>query len=194
MRVLIAIFLNLFILQSSNEPLKQIFLVKFKENIQLKGYEVRQTFKFTNDQMFVVAKESFETGYQLIYLTKKADNEIYDKSFVSDGKGEAYVYNPYFYEATDNEFIIVAEEGYEYMSGIDIYSLKNGQVKFLGYVPVSGDQRGSVIPKLRIEKQRGSYEMLFKGTIEYEIATDRLIDGSGLKVQFNSDEFEIIEN
>ena len=194
MKVLISIFLNLFILQSSNEPLKQIFPVKFKDNIQLKGYEVRQTFKFSNDQIFVIANESFETGYQLIYLTNHADNEFYDKSFISDGKGEAYVYNPYFYKSTDNEFIILAEEGYEYMSGIDIFLLKNGRVKFLGYVPVSGDQRDSVIPKLRIERQSNGYEMLFKGTIEYEIATDKLIDGSGLKVIFNSDEFEIIEN
>ena len=86
------------------------------------------------------------------------------------------------------------EEGYEYMSGIDIYMLKEGRIKYIGYVPVSGDNRDSVIPNLRIKELVDHFEIIFSGKIEYEIATDRIINGSDLKVEFEWDRFDILEN
>ena len=194
MKALIPIFFGLYLLQNFNEPLQQISPIKYKENIKLKGYGVNQTYKFSNSEMFLIAKENFETGYQLIYLNKSSNEEFFSKSYVSsEGKGEAYVYNPYFYKSSDNEFIILAEEGYEYMSGIDVYLLRNEVMKFVGYVPVSGSQGDSVIPNLEIKKQGSGYEISFEGRIEYKAATDNLIDGSKLKVHFSAREFTIIE-
>lgn len=195
MKTLISIFLTLFLFQGPSQPLEQVFPIRFKENIQLKGYEeVRKTFKYSENEMFLIAKRNFETGYQLLYLKRPKGEEVFRKSFVSNDKGEAYVYCPYFYKVTETEFIVIAEEGYEYMSGIDVFLLKDGNMKFLGYVPVAGIERDSVVPSLRIERNSSGYDMRFKGTIEHEIATDRLIDGANLKVHFTVDEFTFKEN
>ncbi|MBL4715044.1 MAG: hypothetical protein COC01_02330 [Bacteroidetes bacterium] len=186
-------FILIWLHLNAQESANQIFPVKFKENIQLAEHKVNQTYKFSDTEFFVVATRTFEEGFQLIYLQKQPNSNRYTKEYISKGKGEAYHYNPYFYKADNGYFIILAEEGYEYMSGVDIYILKKGDIKFIGYVPVSGDQRDSAIPKIKIKKIQDHFEILFSGTIEYKIATDRLIDGSNLRVEFNLDRFNIIE-
>ena len=182
-------FLNL----AAQNPVKMITPIRYKENIQLAEYTVDQTYSFSKNELFIIAKKGFEKGFQLLYLKKESTSEHFLVKFISQGKGEAYVYYPYFYQFGEKQFIIIVEEGYEYMSGIDIFILQEGQIKFIGYVPVSGDERDSVIPKLSIKKQEDHFEILFSGKIEYKIATDRLINGSQLKVRFGWNIFEIIE-
>ncbi|WP_276373717.1 hypothetical protein [Chryseolinea sp. H1M3-3] len=193
MRLSLAILLfTLF--HSDTEIGQRIFPVLLKENLKLNSFDISKSYRLNDGEFILIGKNKKQTldteGHRLLYLSADSLKERFTIKYLSKPKGEAYVYNPYFFELKD-ELIIVAEEGYEYMSGIDIYRLKNKKVDFLGYVPVSGDERNSIADKMKIEKETDDYTILFEGRIEYKAGTDNLIDGKTLKVSIDKNGLKI---
>lgn len=189
------ILIIFFLLQSDWEQARPVDPILFKENIKLKSYMVSKSFKLNQFEYILIAKNSPQSieneGYRMLYIRMDSSSESHVTKYVSKPKGEAYVYNPYFFEFLDGEKLIIVEEGYEYMSGIDIYRLRNGEIDFLGYVPVSGPNRDSVIEHIKIEKKKYDYKLSFSGQIEYEVATDNIINGSTLSVAIINDQLSV---
>lgn len=182
--------------QSDPEIGQRLFPIVLKENLKLNDYNISKTYKLSDTDFVLIGKNKIQTtgneGHRLLYLSVDSLKQGFRLKYISRPKDEAYVYNPYFFVLKD-ELIIVAEEGYEYMSGIDIYRLKNSKVEFLGYVPVAGKDRDSIVEQMKLERQMTNYKISFIGRIEYEIATDNIIDGSKLKVYIDKMGLRIIE-
>ena len=182
---------------SDTEIGQRIFPVLLKENLKLNSFDISKSYRLNDNEFILIGKNKKQTldteGHRLLYLSADSLKERFTIKYLSKPKGEAYVYNPYFFELKD-ELIIVAEEGYEYMSGIDIYRLKNKKVDFLGFVPVSGDERNSIADKMKIEKETDDYTILFEGRIEYKAGTDNFIDGKTLKVNIDKIGLKISTN
>lgn len=193
MRLLLIIFF-IHSFQSNNEVGQRVFPLKLKENLKLTSYDISNSIRLNNTEYILIGKSKNQTvaseGHQLLYLANDSLKETFTLKYVSKPKGEAYVYRPYFFELTD-ELIIVVEEGYEFMSGIDIYRLKNKRVDFLGYVPVSGSGRNSIVEQTKIERQKNSYTISFEGKVEYQAGTDNIIDGSKLLVNIDNNGLQI---
>lgn len=180
--------------QSGTEIGQRTFPLLLKENLKLNSFIISKSYRLNDNEFILIGKNRKQTsdneGYRLIYLATDSSRQRSIIKYLSKPKGEAYVYNPYFFKLED-ELVIVAEEGYEFMSGIDIYRLRNEKVDFLGYVPVAGDERNSIVDKIKIEKETDNYLISFKGQIEYKAGTDNLIDGKKLKVSIDKDGLKI---
>ncbi len=193
MRLLLLIFvINSF--QSDNDVGQRIFPLKLKENLKLNSYNISNSIRLNDTEYILIGKSKNQKldseGHRLLYLTSDSLTEKFALKYISKPKGEAYVYNPYFFEFK-NELIIVVEEGYEFMSGIDVYRLKNKRLDFLGYVPVSGGERNSIIERTKIERQTNSYTISFEGQVEYKAGTDNIIDGATLSVLIDDNGLKI---
>ncbi|MEQ9659200.1 hypothetical protein, partial [Fulvivirga sp.] len=113
--------------QSDWNQARRIDPIRFKENIELKSYEISKSFKLNKFEYILIGKnrpQNIENeGFRMMYIRIDSSLENRSKIYISKPKGEAYVYNPYFFEFLDGEKLIIIEEGYEFMSGIDIYRL-----------------------------------------------------------------------
>jgi hypothetical protein len=194
MRLLLSVFI---ILQSGNEIAQRFFPLLLKDNLKLEFFDVSRTYKVNDNKFILIGKSKTQDmkheGHRLLYLSADSLSNGFTLKYISKSKGEAYVYNPHFFKLK-NEIIIAVEEGYEYMSGVDIFRLNNDEVDFLGYIPVAGKDRDSIIEQMKIERQEDDYKITFEGKIEYTIGTDNIIDGSRLKVTIDKNGLKINEN
>jgi hypothetical protein len=130
---LIVLLTTLF--QSDTEIGQRVFHLLLKDNLKLNSFDISKSYRLNDNEYILIGKNKKQTldneGHRLLYLSADSLTDRFVIKYLSKPKGEAYVYNPYFFALKD-ELIIVAEEGYEYMSGIDIYRLKNKKVDFLG--------------------------------------------------------------
>ena len=184
MTVLLVLLLTA-LFHSDTEIGQRVFPVLLKENLKLTSFDISKSYRLNDNEFILIGKNRKQTseneGHRLLYLSRDSLEKSFTIKYLSKPKGEAYVYNPYFFKLND-ELVIVAEEGFEFMSGIDIYRLRNEKVDFLGYVPVSGDERNSIVDQMKIKKEANNYSISFEGRIEYEAGTDNLIDRKILKV------------
>ncbi len=184
-------------LQSDIEVGQKIFFIELKENLKLSSFNISRSVKLNETEYILIGKNKIQTldddGLCMIYLTADSSDGQFRVKYISKSKSEAYVYEPHFFKFQD-ELIMVVEEGYEFMSGIDIYRLKYGVIDFLGYVPVSGDKSDRVVDKIKVERQSNNYTLSFAGRVEYKIATDNIIDGAILKVRIDKNGLRIYLN
>lgn len=179
------IFLITIFILVENETAKRLDPIVLKDNITLPEYDISKSFKLTEDEYILIGKSKIQSssneGHRLIYLSRKPNSNRFNIRYVSQPKGEAYVYNPYFYEFPNGDIYILAEEGYEYMSGIDVFKFSSDhQLKFLGYISVSGLDGNSVIDKLILTQHANEQLITFHGKIAHPVSTDNLIDGESL--------------
>ena len=190
--LLIVLLIHLF--QSDNEVGQRTFPLKLKENLKLNAHHISNSIRLNDSEYILIGKSKNPTiesdGHRLLYLTADSLTERFTLKYISKPKGEAYVYEPYFFELKD-ELIIVVEEGYEFMSGIDIYRLKNKRVDFLGHIPVSGSDRDSIAEQTEIERKTNNYTISFVGKVEYKAGTDNIVDGSRLLVNIDDNGLRI---
>lgn len=182
MKILCIILLLTF--QSEWEIANKSSPLLLKENIQLKNYNISKSFRLNENEYILIGQDEIfnidTEGLRLIYLLKDEKTSRYPIRFVSENKGEAYVYNPYVFEFKDGKRLLIAEEGFEYMSGIDIFLFDKSEIRFIGYIPVSGVNRDSVINNLIVEKKGEEFRLRFNRKVEYEVSTDNIIDGKRL--------------
>jgi hypothetical protein len=128
---IIILLISLF--QLDIETGQRLSPIVLKENLKLKDFDVSKTYKLNDTEFLLIGKSKIQTaeneGHRLLYLSTDSLKQRFLLKYISNPKGEAYVYNPYFFDLRD-ELIIIAEEGYEYMAGIDIYRLKNIKLSF----------------------------------------------------------------
>jgi len=193
MKILVLVIFSLF--QNSWESAKQISPIKFEKNVQLKKYDVSQSFKLNEKQYILIGERNFHNyyrdGFKMIYLEYDETSNRFPIKYVSKGNGEAFIYNPYFFEFANGELFIIAEQGHEYMSGIDIFQLDREKIKFLGYISVSGPNRNSIIKQMLLQKRNNEYKITFTGKVEYQVTTDNIVDGTNLSAHYLNNKFRI---
>ncbi|MGC3944679.1 MAG: hypothetical protein QM762_09180 [Chryseolinea sp.] len=179
-----------------SETATRFYPVLLKDNIVVPSFDVSKSVKLNDKEFVLIAKSKQQSGgkegHRLLYLSADSLSAALKPNYISTPKGEAYVYNPYFFKFSD-EIILVVEEGYEYMSGVDIFRINNTKVDFLGYVPVAGSERNSIVEQMRLVRQLNSYQITFSGKIGYKIGTDNIIDGSKIVVNIDQGGLKIIE-
>ncbi|MDW3195243.1 MAG: hypothetical protein R8G66_22905 [Cytophagales bacterium] len=188
-------FILLLITHSDWEVGDQLSPVQLKENIQLKDYETSKFFRLNEKEYLLIGKDEVfnveNEGFRLIYLFRDETTGRFPIRFISNNKGEAYVYNPYIFAFNDGTRLLIAEEGYEYMSGIDIFRFERGEISFIGHLSVSGPLRDSVIGNMIVEKKEKDFRLRFSGQIEYEVATDNIIKGERLSCLISNGKMKI---
>lgn len=164
---------------------KKIYPIKFKENIELRSHHVIETYRLNNDEYILITKNpDISIGYQLIYLDCSSEEGRCKTKFTSEKQGEIYVYQVHFYQFREGKYIIIAEKGFEYSLGIDIFLLEGNECSFIGEIPVSDSDRSSVIDQTSIVNTEDEYELHFKGEIEYPVLSDEILDGKKVRVKF----------
>ena len=112
-------------------------------DLKIKGFDIEQAFsvegnrivagnfQFTDGKIALPDTEE-DFGKRLLLLNHK--NEII---YQSQGSGDAYLYEPYFYKNSQNgNIIIVCQQAYEYFFGGDAYLLEKGKIKYLGNLDI----------------------------------------------------------
>ena len=158
--------------QTSNE-LTRIYPVKFKDNITLKNYYIRETYKLSPNQLILIGRsekikgvdgKEVDEGLKLIYLIKKDRKFVI--AFISPGVDESYIYGPSFYQGSGKQ-AIVCETGSEYFWGADAFLLSDNGLTKLGHINVAahinnGEYQDSVIPFLQITEKNEELEFSFR--------------------------------
>ncbi|WP_223607636.1 hypothetical protein [Chryseobacterium sp. OSA05B] len=138
-------------------------------DLKIKGFDIEQAFsvegnkivsgnfQFTDGKITLPDTEE-DFGKRLLLLNHK--NEII---FQSQGSGEAYLYEPYFYKNSQNgNMIIVCQLAYEYFFGGDAYLLEKGKIKYLGNLDIEPDNEEKKLTDiLRIKESKDGITFTF---------------------------------
>jgi hypothetical protein len=190
----ICISVALILFYSIFEKPKEFEPLKFAHSIDLKGYDVKKTFKLNEREFITIAQpinqSSDDFGLRLIYLKK--ENQSFKIRYISKGVGDSYIFRTKFFEFQDNTKLIFAELGFEYNYGVEVFELKDENIKYLGFVDVACAE-DSIYPKLMIERKENKYFITFKGKIILYNGTDNkeTIDGENIEYQTINDNFKI---
>ncbi|UZR97859.1 hypothetical protein [Chondrinema litorale] len=180
----------------TNDIAKRIYPPQVENKINLSSYDIFDNAQISKDELIIIAKpkeyKSDNGGLRMIYLVNDDDN--FNIKFQSQNMGEAYVYEPYFFQFANNEILIFAEKGYEYTVGFDVFSLKEKSIKHLGFVGIAGSLRDSAVDQMRVLKEKNIYKLKFSGTIEVKPPSDRLVAGEKVEVIITENRVEIKEN
>ena len=114
--------------------------IKFEENISLRGFDVLETYKLSDEDFILIAKKDpfdpEDEGLKIIHL--RYNGERFKVTFASYGAGESYIYKPTFFRKGD-KIIIVCEMGTEYSWGLDAFLLVEGEFIRMGNMNVAAD-------------------------------------------------------
>lgn len=132
-------------------------------DLKIKGFDIEQAFsvegnrivagnfQFTDGKITLPDTEE-DFGKRLLLLNHK--NEII---YQSQGSGEAYLYEPYFYKNSQNgNIIIVCQQAYEYFFGGDAYLLEKGKIKYLGNLDIEPNNEEKKLTDILRIKESGN--------------------------------------
>jgi hypothetical protein len=114
----------------------------------------------TDCGQFIVEDTVNGWGDRLYVLN--AEEEIL---FKSAGVGDYYLFQPHFYKNDVNDQVmIVCQLGFEYFDGGEVFLFENGEVKYLGYINVSGpDMDTGLSDILNIQSKGDEFFFSFTG-------------------------------
>jgi hypothetical protein len=174
------------------EIAKRLNVTKFKDSITLESYDVMRTFKFSEDEFFLIARpkkyDIENEGLRLIFL-KRIDDK-FQKVFESSPQGEAFQYRPEFHRFKDETTFILCEVAYEYTIGFDVFKKEVNNLKYLGFVNLSGDSRDPVVDQAYLYRENNATAIRFSGTVEINAPSDSLIHGSKVIVHINDSDLK----
>ena len=145
--------------------------IKFKDNISLKGFEVLETYKLSEEHLILIARpeehDPKNEGLRILHL--KFNGERFKVTFVSYGAGESFIYQPTFFRK-DDKTVIVCEMGTEYSWGMDAFLLYEGTFTRLGNMNVAArygneEHQEPAVPFLNIMEEENALLFSFKNRI-----------------------------
>lgn len=179
----------------------KLYPLKFKDNIELKGFTIQQTYKLDENNFILIGQKYveitddnlYDMGYKLIHL--KRDSIYFKIHFESNGAGESYVYRPTFYKSSNDSIIILCNSATEFDCGISCYSYFEGKVKDIGFINASAkinniDYEQSLVPFLKIYESNS--EIIFE-LIKTEIANKIKVEDLGVYLYPVNSEEKIVE-
>jgi len=154
------------VVPTKSEVIEDASYTEFKpENIsdlKIKGFDIEQAFSVEGNKIvsgnfqFIDGKITLpdteeDYGNRLLLLNPK--NEIIYKS---QGVGDPYLYEPYFYKNSRNgNIIIVCQLAYEYFFGGDAYLLEKGKIKYLGNLDIEPNNEEKKLTDILRIKESG---------------------------------------
>jgi hypothetical protein len=144
--------------------------IKFKKNIDLRGFEEIETYKLSDEEFVLIGekKVSFTQGLRLYYLKKI--EERFRVLFSTHGQGESYYFNPYFYKTEAGHRLVIAEIGTEYSWGVHVYSIQDSGMIDVGFLNLAGTEPpenypASILRQMDIYQRDSETLFEFRGTV-----------------------------